>query len=276
MASKQRRVMKRLGGVLITLILIGLGSPARAQEPPLPRRMAAIGDSITMATNVCCFYGNRPRYSWSIGWDAGDPVRSHYERILALQPLIAGRNYNAARPGAKMADAKEQAAQVVTQRARYVTILMGANDVCTSSPQTMTSVAEFRAGFRAAMATLHSGIPKARIFVSSIPNVYRLWNIFHDDLIARLIWDSANVCQSMLSSTNTEEERQVVLARERAFNDVLADVCSQYTRCRFDGKAVFRYSFRSGQVSKLDYFHPNRDGQAALASVTWARTWWAA
>jgi lysophospholipase L1-like esterase len=271
--------MKRIAGVLITLSLLGpltLSSPASGQAPPLPRRMAAIGDSITMATNVCCFYGNRPRHSWSIGWDGDDPVRSHYERILALQPLIAGRNYNDARAGAKMADAQEQAAQAVTQRAQYVTILMGANDVCTSSPDTMTSVTEFRAGFQAAMAKLHAGIPKARIFVSSIPNVYRLWSILHDDLIARLIWDSANVCQSMLSSTNTEKDRQRVLAREKAFNDVLADVCAQYIRCRFDGRAVFQYSFQSSQVSKLDYFHPNREGQAVLASITWARTWWGA
>jgi hypothetical protein len=28
-------------------------------------------------------------------------------------------------------------------------------------------------------------------------------------------------------------------------------------------------------VSKLDYFHPSLAGQAALAAITWQRSWWA-
>jgi lysophospholipase L1-like esterase len=247
---------------------------SRAQSPPLPRRMAAIGDSITTATNVCCFYGNWPRHSWSIGWDADDVVRSHYERILRLQPLIEGHNFNDAQAGAKMADAQAQARQAVSQRAQYVTILLGANDACTSSTNTMTSVTKFRSGFDAAMATLRSGLPKVRIFVASIPNIYRLWTVLHDNPTARLVWDSADICQSMLSRNNTEEDRQRVLTRVRAFNDVLASVCREYARCRFDRRAVFQFRFEASHISKLDFFHPNRDGQAALASVTWARTWW--
>jgi hypothetical protein len=47
-----------------------------------------------------------------------------------------------------------QAQTAVPQAARYVTILIGANDVCTGSPATMTTVADFRAQFSAAMATL--------------------------------------------------------------------------------------------------------------------------
>jgi hypothetical protein len=32
--------------------------------------------------------------------------------------------------------------------------------------------------------------------------------------------------------------------------------------------------FSASQVSKLDYFHPSLAGQAALASITWQRSWW--
>jgi lysophospholipase L1-like esterase len=269
--------MKRQASRLIVLLLIGslsLGSPSTAQTPPLPTRMAAIGDSITMGTNVCCFYGSRPRHSWSIGWDPGDPVRSHYERILRNQPSIAGRNHNDARAGARMADAQRQAGLAVSQGAQYVTILLGANDLCTSSPDTMTSVAAFRTGFRSAMDTLTSGLPKARIFVSSIPNIHRLWSIYRDNLLARVVWEAANICQSMLSSGNTAADRQRVVTREQAFNDVLANICAAYVRCRFDGGAVYGYRFQPDQVSKLDFFHPNREGQRVIASLTWARTWW--
>jgi lysophospholipase L1-like esterase len=267
----------RLTIVAVALFVLapisGADMTAVAQSP-LPTRMAALGDSITEATNVCCWYGDHHRHSWSTGWNANDPILSHYERILAAQPAIGGQNYNDARAGAKMAAAPNQAAQAVAQQAEYVTILMGANDVCTSSPSTMTPVAEFRASFQATMQTLTTGLPNARIFVSSIPNVYRLWRIFRNNLLAQTVWFSARICQSMLSPFRTEDGRQRVLNREKAFNDVLAQVCAQYPQCRFDGHAVFNYPFETWHVSKLDYFHPNKNGQAILASVTWARSWW--
>ena len=65
-----------------------------------------------------------------------------------------GRASNDAVSGAKMAAAPTQATQAASQGARYVTILLGANDLCTSSPATMTSTDSFRASFSQAMATL--------------------------------------------------------------------------------------------------------------------------
>ena len=251
-------------------------TPAEAASPPLPSSIAGIGDSITRATDVCCWYGDHPRQSWSTGGGPFDGIRSHYERIRASNPVIAGHNYNDARAGARMRDAQAQAQTAVTQQASYVTILMGANDVCTDSASTMTSVSDFRAQFAATMSVLASGLPAgSHVFVSSIPNIYRLWQLFHNDAVAQFVWSVAQICQSMVSPINTEQDRQAVLAREQAFNQVLADVCSQYPICRFDDYAVFNYQFSASQVSKLDYFHPSLAGQAALAAVTWQRSWWA-
>jgi lysophospholipase L1-like esterase len=252
-------------------------APAASPAPALPDSIAGIGDSITRATDVCCWYGDHPPQSWSTGGGALDGIQSHYERIRALNPAISGRNYNDARAGARMRDAVAQAQTAVAQQARYVTILMGANDVCTSSPSTMTSVDDFRAQFSAAMSILASGLPAgSHVFVSSIPNVYRLWQVLRTNAAAQVVWAVAGICQSMLSPFRTEQERQAVLAREMAFNQVLADVCAvQYAAiCRFDDLAVFNYPFAASQVSSLDYFHPNRAGQATLASITWQRSWW--
>jgi lysophospholipase L1-like esterase len=251
------------------------GAPAASGSPPPPSSIAGIGDSITRATDVCCWYGDHPSHSWSTGGGLFDGIRSHYERLLALTPTIYGHNYNDAHAGAKMRDAVGQAQNAVAQHAAYVTILMGANDICTDSPSTMTSVADFRAQFTAAMNTLAAGLPSgSHIFVSSIPNVYQLWQILHTNGLAQVVWWSAQICQSMLSPFNTEQVRQFVLAREVAFNQVLADVCSQFASCRFDGYAVFNYQFSTSQVSTLDYFHPSLSGQGALAAVTWQRSWW--
>lgn len=263
--------------LLLPLLATSLAlAPAASPAPPLPNSIAGVGDSITRAADVCCWYGDHPGQSWSTGGGAFDGIRSHYERIRSQNAGISGRNYNDARSGARMRDAQTQAQAAVTQQAGYVTILMGANDVCTGSPSTMTSVSDFRSQFSGTMATLAAGLPAgSHVFVASIPNVYRLWQLFRTDATAQLVWSVAEICQSMLSPFNTEQDRQTVLARVQAFNDVLADLCGQYaTLCRFDDYAVYNYAFSASQVSKLDYFHPSLAGQAALASITWQRSWW--
>jgi lysophospholipase L1-like esterase len=267
----------RVRTLLACLVAAVVWMPSASASPPLPNSIAAMGDSITRAADVCCWYGDHPAQSWSTGGGFFDGINSHYERLRSLTPSIQGRNYNVARSGARMRDAPAQAEAAVARQARYVTILMGANDVCTSSPATMTSVEDFTAQFSTTMDVLANGLPQgAVVFVSSIPNVYRLWQLFRDDPVAQLVWSVARICQSMLSPSNTEENRQAVLEREQAFNGVLAEVCARHAFCRFDGYAVFDYAFARNHVSRLDYFHPSLAGQATLASITWARSWWGA
>jgi lysophospholipase L1-like esterase len=273
----RRRLVVLAVSILSSILSVVATSELAAASPaPLPSSMAAIGDSMTQAADVCCWYGDHPANSWSTG-DAGwDGVSSHYERIRALKPTIAGNQYNDAVSGARMSNAPAQAQRAVTQRARYVTVLMGANDVCTSSTAAMTPVETFRAQFQQTLTTLDAGLPaRARIFVASIPDVYQLWNLYHGDVIAEWVWSTAHICQSLLSTSNTDADRQVVRDRNAAFNAVLAQECGRYANCRFDGNAVFNYAFSRSHVSKLDYFHPSLSGQAALAEVTWRASWWA-
>jgi lysophospholipase L1-like esterase len=267
----------RLRILLLSIVVAAVLAPgASAAAPPLPNSIAAIGDSITRAADVCCWYGDHPAQSWSTGGGAFDGITSHYEHILALKPSAYGHNYNDSKDGAKMRDAAGQAQTAVTQGARYVTILMGGNDLCTSSTATMTSVADFETQFEAALNVLSSGLPpNSHVFVSSIPDVYQLWLLFHNNLAAELVWSVAGICQSLLSPYDTDADRQAVRDREAAFNQVLASVCSQYSFCRFDGDATFDYKFSTGDVSSLDYFHPSLSGQAKLASITWQQSWWA-
>ena len=255
-----------------TSVVAGPGVGTAVAAPPLPGSIAAVGDSITQAYDACCWYGNHPGNSWSTGGAAGDGVTSHYERIRAGNPAVVG--YNDAVAGARMADAPGQASRAVGQGARYVTILMGANDLCTSSISTMTAVDTFRSQFRQALATLNSAPVRPRIFVASIPDVYHLWELYRSDLVAQSVWAAAGICQSLLSLSNTSTQRSAVRTRNLAFNTVLAQECAAYATCRFDGNAVYSYQFSKSQVSRLDYFHPNLSGQGALASITWSASWW--
>jgi lysophospholipase L1-like esterase len=268
--------MGRSAGIVVLALAVisaGLVTRPASAAPQLPESMAAVGDSITRAYDVCCFYGDHTGQSWSTGYTSYDGIASHYERIKRVNPAITGHAYNNAASGAKMAAAQTQAAQAVRQGARYVTILLGANDLCTSSPDTMTSIDTFQAQFQSAMATLMAQDPQPYVFVSSIPNIYQLWQVLHTNSLARWVWSSLNICQSMLGATS-EEQRQRVVTREQAFNNILAEGCRAYDRCRWDNWAVYNYRFSAGQVSTLDYFHPSLSGQASLARVSWAASWW--
>ena len=244
-----------------------------ATGPALPDSMAAIGDSITQAVDVCCFYGNWPSHSWSTGAAVLDGIASHYERIRARNPAIRGQRWNNAVSGARMADAPGQARRTVGQGAGYVTILMGANDLC-GWDGTLTPTATFRAQFAETLDILRTGLPASHVFVASIPNLYQLWSILRTDPLAQAIWQAAGICPSMLNFLNSAADRQAVIDRERELNDVLRDVCATWSNCRFDNYLTYDYAFTRSMVSKLDYFHPSLAGQATLAALTWEASWW--
>jgi len=262
--------------VLFVFALALVPSPASGFTNGLPDSMAAIGDSITQAANLdgTTLGSSNPQHSWSTGYDSSDIIISHYERIIASNPAISGNNYNDAVSGANMADAPVQADAAVSQGAEYVTFLMGGNDVCTSSKDTMTPVATYESYFRTAMDKLTTGLPNAKIYVVSVPDVYQLWKLFNTDRKAKTVWDSFKICQSMLSKYNTESDRQYVRQRNIDFNTVLKNVCAEYTQCLYDNDGVFNYQFTKSDVSTVDYFHPSKTGQKNLANVTWANGYW--
>src|SRR5918999_5003140 len=239
-----------------------------APAPPLPDSIAAIGDSITQAVDVCCFYGNWPGHSWSTGHVPFDGIASHYERIRAQNPAIRGHRWNNAVSGAQMADAPAQARATVGQGAEYVTILMGANDLC-GWDGTLTPTATFRAQFTETLDILRTGLPASHVFVASIPNLHQLWSILRTNPVAQTVWQAAGICPSMLNFFNSPADRQAVIDREAELNQVLEDVCATWSRCRFDDHVTFNYDFTRSMVSKLDWFHPSLSGQATLAALTW-------
>jgi lysophospholipase L1-like esterase len=279
-APMPRHLHRLVAGIALVLaVCLSAGTvPARSATPALPRSMASLGDSITRGFNACGWYVDCPSRSWTTG--SSSSVTSHYLRLLAANSAIYGHNVNDARSGARMSSLVTQAATAVTQHPDYVTILIGANDACTSSESTMTPVATFDAQFRQAMQSLTTGTPNSLVFVASIPNIKRLWNIGKDNFAARTAWSLYGICQSMLARPQSTaqadiDRRSRVKQRVIDYNAALATVCAEYAHCRFDHNAVFDYPFALNQVSTWDYFHPNTSGQAALASVTWANSFWA-
>ncbi|GAA5026058.1 GDSL-type esterase/lipase family protein [Microbacterium fluvii] len=249
-------------------------APASA-APPLPARMAALGDSITQASMTCSSLLSCPTNSWSTGTTAS--VLSHATRLRQAGATLTA--YNDAVAGAKAADLPGQATKAVGQNAQYVTIEIGANDACQRSVAKMTSTASFTASVTTALATLAASSSQPEIFVASIPNLKRLLEVNKSSSSARLAWALLGICQSMLASpTSTKaadvQRRDAVQLRVDEYNAALAAACSATAKCHWDGYAVAAYAFTKAEVSTRDYFHPSVTGQQSLAAFTWGASQW--
>jgi lysophospholipase L1-like esterase len=240
----------------------------------LPSSMAALGDSVTSGFGTCLALVKCHRNSWSTGESAR--VDSHYRRIKDDNSAIDGRGYNYSVPGARASGLTAQARQAVQSKVEYVTVLIGANDACRAMVGDMTPVESFRSSVDEALAVLKKGLPKARVLVVSVPDLNRLWEIGHADKSAVKAW-SNGICPALLANpTSTAkadaDRRAAVGKRVDAYNSQLAAACKAYgKRCVYDGGAVHKVRFTLDMLNRLDYFHPDTEGQHKLAEVTFGR-----
>jgi lysophospholipase L1-like esterase len=255
---------------------------SRAAAPPTPKpaptptpvwdrspaSVAAVGDSITRAFDACSVLADCPEVSWATGTDAG--VNSLALRLIGVDG-VAQRSWNLARTGARMTELPEQMARAAARKPELVTVMMGANDACRDRAELMTPVEEFRTDFATALTRLWAAAPKAQVYVSSVPDLKRLWSQGKDNPMGRQVW-KLGLCASMLAdaedlSAPAERRRTLVHDRVVAYNAALREVCAKDRRCRYDGGAVFGFRFDGRQLSPWDWFHPSRDGQARLAEI---------
>lgn len=253
--------------LVATVLATVLAAGGCVPTPPRPRVVAALGDSITRGFDSCGLLADCPQVSWATGTDPA--VRSYLSRLARGTRLTA---YNDAMTGASSADLLLEARRAAQQHADYVTVLIGANDVCAPNERAMTSSAVFGSRVRAALTYLHQARPGVRIFVASIPDIHRLWQVGSVVARAQLVWQVAGVCPTMLANPRSfsaadTARRARVQQRVAADNAELHRACAAVAGCRDDGGAVYRYPFTVADLSGWDFFHPNRNGQRVLSDI---------
>lgn len=268
---RARRALATLSAAVLIASGAVLGGGAASAAPPPPTVMAALGDSITAGSMSCSSLAACPANSWS----TGTAVPSHAQRLRAVSPSLVA--HNLAVPGAASGALPGQAQSAITRGAQYVTIEIGANDACAKNVSSMTPTATFQANVSTAIAAL--GAQGTQVFVASIPNLQRMYELSKSKLGARLVWGLLGLCQSMLANpTSTKaadvQRRAAVQARVNEYNVALQQACAAVSTCRFDGFAVANFAFTSSHISTRDYFHPSVSGQSTLAGVTWSASQW--
>lgn len=271
----------RIAAAVAAAVLLAVCATSAVAGTPVkqgpPNAMASLGDSITRGFNACPFagpYQDCPERSWSTG---DGSVNSQFLRIRALNSAIGGRNYNNGRTGAKIDAMLNQAAAAGANpvKPELVTVLLGANDACTATEAAMTSVAAYGQRLNAGLDQISASMPDARIYVVSIPDIYELWNLGRGTFLESTIWNTANICQSMLANPGStapadQQRRERVRQRVAGYNAQIREACDVRPHCRHDDGRVFAARFNLNQVSNLDGFHPNEEGQKYLADVAWS------
>lgn len=263
-----------MGLVILTVTLSA--SAALPTPQPIyssPKSIAALGDSITRAANACEAWQECPQASWATG--TRTEVHSQAQRLKTLYKAPKNiKIFNNAHSYTKVNDIINQATLATTQKAEYITILSGANDLCTPTIEAMTSTQDFKNSVHESLRTLNQRLPLSKIFVASIPNILNLWQEGKDNPEARDAWAGGKICQSLLANPESMAQQDVnrrlqVEKRLTAYNKIWKQECETATNCYFDNNALYKAKFSLEEISHYDYFHPSLSGQRKISDLTW-------
>ena len=215
-------------------LALGLSSGLIHSKTPLPKNMAAIGDSITAGAlagfkrsdahnpliifKLLYFIGkvgylrslnafeSRNR-SWATG--SSSQVRTHYTRLREMaraegQELAA---YNAAVSGSTSYNIKEQVDAVLRWSNRslgqgapdYVLLAIGANDACQNLNEWMTPVSQYANNIRNAVYKILEANPNSKVLVSGIPNLEHLRRVAENSWLGL---PPMSTCKNMWATHN--------------------------------------------------------------------------
>ena len=261
-----------VAALMLSAAVLMIAPPDRSEAAPPtqpartgpPDSIAVIGDSISAGTGTSGIPASeQPQNSWATGTNNN----SLYQRILAINPAISGKNQNVASNGEDMTDALAMSNRV-NLNTGLITIQLGGNDLCKSNVSQMTPVETYRSEFVAALNAIKSRNPNALIQVSSVPDIFNLWYVrgapgsvngreSPSAGTARTFWNLGLIpCQSLVASpTSTSaadnDRRNQVRSRDIALNQVLKQECVAVLRCRFDEFATFDFSSNRSDPGNL-------------------------
>ncbi len=249
----------------------GVTEPPPADEMPAavtdPEafRYAALGDSITRAFNAISLFGEDLTVSYATGTADLAKNASHYARLRNVAKLSKVSVLNEAVVGARAEDLASQVEGVIAFKPDYVTLLIGANDLCRWPDDPTDELVAFGEDLGAALDGLIAANAKVRINLLGVPDVARLYDVMQSDASCRSTWSFVPFCPKLLSDGLTEADRAAFRVRWQSMNaKVEALASARAGNVRF-APGVSASSFTKAEISTIDCFHPSAAGHAHLA-----------
>ena len=223
-----------------------------------------IGDSISTGFNSRNIGDNRD-LNWGTG--VAPEIDSHLKKMKTMGFIVHG--YNNAKAGAKINDFKVQIDSVISNKADYVTITLGANDLCSWPANHQNQLEDFKQKFESELKRAIQLSPGIRFIISPVPNLFNLWEISRHQNQCQHRWDLFNICSPLLSSKRTLEERYAFTRRWEDLNNTLKEISSKFRDQVLFAEDVVDTTFAIDHISAIDCFHPSLAGQNLLANITW-------
>lgn len=229
----------------------------------------------------------QPKHSWSTGDAPFDRVNRLYERILAQNPEIRGKNYNMAVSGASLFygtggiahgepdvynnSLRHQMENFHNEHEEvdYATIWMGGMDVC----GLRLTATQYKTHMKEALIYFRTLYENAIIVVVQLPDIVSIYDEFHDYPGCSWRWTNFYIsywCPNVLG--DDDQDRQAAESLNLAFNNAITDAVDELD----DGKIfVVPVDFETdviegrSDVSFVDCFHPTVRAQQRLAEKAW-------
>lgn len=296
----------------LALLLTSLQSGAIETRSDGPIMMGAMGDSITAGTladfpippqgddNVQInelqervVFENKTLLSWA----SGIGIRSHYMRLRDYLRRKGERRVftvdNVSYPGNTSSQMEQQALQLLQDfrsggysAIKYVTILIGSNDACSSKTPWGVAPGEIHDNLIKAFRVL-SMFPQAepvRVLVVGIPRIPDLGeaSLVKSKSILGLSCGTIRnhimrECNPLLTWKNESEYDQKMMIVEND-NRVIRDTVTEVNKMFPKIEAVYSDRLYNLNIPRsilaADCFHPNADGQQQLADQVWLDQPW--
>jgi lysophospholipase L1-like esterase len=228
--------------------------------------MTAIGDSLTSGFDSE-FLGDNRSLSWSTGSSA--QVFSHAQRLRRAGKHV--NTHNLSVPGTKITSLAPQISLMLLGSPDYVTLTLGANDLCAMDAQNSEDHQNrFATMLRHELYRIIQRKPSVKILIMPIPNMYNLWEVAIDHGSCQSRWDLTDFCPVLLDSARTPTERQEFVERWRSMNGILAHLAAAFPDNVLFDPTVAESVFTMDDLSELDCFHPSIAGQNLIAEKTWS------
>lgn len=229
--------------------------------------MVAVGDSITAAFNSGGAFAQRQN-----SWSTGHEIDSHFSFLSERFDFVKAKNF--AISGSRSGGLLRQVNRVIRRldHVDYVTLLIGANDVCAFGVNVQTPLEKFRTRIGAALFRLVRAYPDVKILVPSLPNIERLYEI-GEKYGCQPLWERKRICRKFLNSNVSDKDREKFMTRWDRTNQILKEEAEKFPENAFFSPAMASFDFEMKHVSKRDCFHPSVAGQEEIALNTWHPDW---
>lgn len=205
-----------------------------------------------------------------LSWSSGGVAESHrlYLQGLLNHPVEA---INVAVVGSTAANLPAQLQMVLPTKPDYLTITVGANDICSWDELSYDEhLARFQDEVSELLWEIERKLPQTKVLLVSIPDMIRLRALSLGSR-CRWVWELAGICGRLLGTQTTSSDLATFRVHWQGANDALRAAASLFDNVRFAD--VSDVVFEKRHVSRLDCFHPSAEGQVLLAQQTWERGW---